>query len=1007
MLKLVRVFRSLLLTFALTLVSLAASAQTISVSGTVKDAKGEGIIGATIMDVKSGLGTVTGVDGAYTINVAADATLLVECMGYTEIYEPVANRTKINFVMSESAEQIEEIVMVGYGSQKKKEVTGAVASIKSEDFNQGVKTNPVGMLQGKVAGLNIIKTTSDPTSTGYSMQIRGFSTLDKGAGSQPLFIVDGVPVNNIDNISNDEIASMDVLKDGSAAAIYGTRGTNGVIIITTKRGENFSNEAKTSVEYSGYLSASVRNGDLGMSTADEFLALNELSGGKVTPVPFASDGAVHKTDWVGALCRPAAFTYHNNVAIVGSAKNFNYRASVTNKNAEGIAKVTNRNETMAKIAASQKALDGKLTLQYDLSYMQYRNDKFCGSFEQAATLNPTYPIYDSKNPNGYYYPLDSGAKNPVEDMNQRESYEDGNFFRGSVKASYKLSDNLTLNAFGAMEEGDNRSYWYNGEINTDKGGSNMGGRNNSMNLNKLLEVTADYVWSQDVHSVTAVAGISYQHFFSDWSNMTNSGFPTGDIKYFQIGNGDPNKTNMNIGSGRATNKLAAAFGRVNYSYDGKYLVSASLRREGSSRFGKNNKWGWFPAISFGWRVNQEDFMMGVDWVNDLKVRLGYGVTGNDLGSNLQSIELLSNSGTFWYNGTYVYTYGFSQNANPDLKWEKKHEYNLGLDYAVQDNRFYGSVDVYYRHTEDLLWNYSVPSPPYQYSSLLANAGQMDSYGVELVLNADVIKNDRLTWTTTPTIAFNRNYITKLSDEAKSFNYKEVTTGGVGGNGIMNMNTQIIREGEPVGAFYGYRFAGFKSDGTWMFYTQADNNKNVVSDAGATEAYRQVLGNAQPLFTFGWNNTIRWKNFDATMFFRGVVGNKVLNMVRWAYGPITAVKGAVFMEDIVNPRENVFGKETRREVVMTNKARFSDYYLEDGSYMKLDNITIGYNHKLPEGSAIESLRVYLTGQNLFTLTKYSGQDPEINTTSVGDAGIDYVDFYPTVATFLVGVNLTFN
>ena len=1006
MLKLLQVFRSLLLTLALTLVSLAASAQTLSVSGVVKDAKGEAIIGATVMDLKSGLGTVTGIDGAYTIKVDAEATLLVECMGYTEIYEPVAKRTTINFVMGESAEQIEEIVMVGYGSQKKKEVTGSVASIKSEDFNQGVKTNPVGMLQGKVAGLNIIKTTSDPTSTGYSMQIRGFSTLDKGAGSSPLFIVDGVPVSNIDNISNDEIASMDVLKDGSAAAIYGTRGTNGVIIITTKRGENFSNEAKTSVEYAGYVSASVRNGDMGMSTADEFLSLNELSGGKVTSVPYTSSaGQTYKTDWVSELCRPAAFTYHNNVAIVGSSRNFNYRASITNKNAEGIAKTTNRNETMAKIAASQKALNGKLNLQYDLSYMQYRNDRFCGSFQQAATLNPTYPIYDSKNPNGYFYPQGSGESNPVEDMNQRESYEDGNYFRGSIKASYQLAEGLTLNAFGAMEEGDNRGYWYNGVINSDKEGSNKAGRNNSMNLNKLVEVTADYVWSQGAHNVTAVAGVSYQHFFNDGSSMSNSGFPTGDIKYFQIGNGDPNKTDMNISSGRSTNKLAAAFGRVNYSYDGKYLLSASLRREGSSRFGANHKWGWFPAVSFGWRVNQEDFMMGVDWVNDLKVRLGYGVTGNNLGSDLQSIELLSNSGSFWYNGSYVYTYGFSQNANPDLRWEKKHEYNLGVDYAVKDNRIYGSLDVYYRHTEDLLWTYSVPSPPYQYSTMLANAGQMDSFGVELVLNADVIKTKELTWTTTPTFAFNRNYITKLSDEEKGFNYKEITSGGVGGNGIMNTNTQIIREGEPVGAFYGYKFLGFTSDGVWKFLNP--KNGKPVSEGAVTEEHRMILGNAQPLFTFGWNNSVRWKNFDATVFFRGVVGNTVLNMVRWAYGPTTAIKGSVFMEDIVNPRENQFGKEMRKEVVMTNKARFSDYYLEDGSYMKLDNITIGYNHKLPEGSSVESLRVYITGQNLFTLTNYSGQDPEIDTTSVGSAGIDYVDFYPTVATFLVGVNLTFN
>ncbi|MBR5829804.1 MAG: SusC/RagA family TonB-linked outer membrane protein, partial [Tidjanibacter sp.] len=778
----------------MTLVSLAASAQTISVSGTVKDAKGEAIIGATVMDVKSGLGTVTGVDGAYTISVAAEATLLVECMGYTEIYEPVAKRTTINFVMSESAEQIEEIVMVGYGSQKKKEVTGSVASIKSEDFNQGVKTNPVGMLQGKVAGLNIIKTTSDPTSTGYSMQIRGFSTLDKGAGSSPLFIVDGVPVSNIDNISNDEIASMDVLKDGSAAAIYGTRGTNGVIIITTKRGEAFSNEAKTAVEYSGYASVSVRNGDMGMSSAEEFLALNELSGGKVTPVPFTDpSGKINKTDWVSALCRPAAFTHNNNVAIVGSSRNFNYRASVTHKNAEGIAKTSNRKETMAKIAASQKALDGKLNLQYDLSYMQYRNDFFCGDFKQAAILNPTYPIYDESQENGFYLPQGTGLTNPVENMTNKESYQDGNFFRGSIKASLKLFEGLKLSAFAAMEDGDNTSYWYNGVINTDIEGSGKAGRSADKSRNKLFEATLDYAWSSGGHSVTAVAGVSYQNFMYDGMSVSNKGFPTPGMKYYQIGNGDAEKTYLTASSYRNSNSLAAAFGRVNYSFDGKYLLSASLRREGSSRFGANNKWGWFPAVSLGWRINQEDFMMGNEYVNDLKLRLGWGVTGNNLNSDLRSVAMLSNGGTFWYNGQYVYTYGVSQNVNPDLRWEKKYEYNLGLDYALSDNRFYGSLDVYYRQTRDLLWDYEVPTPPYQFPTLLANAGQMDSFGVEMVLNADVIRTKNITWTTTPTISFNRNYITKLSDPSKGFNYKETSSGWVGENGIMNSSTQILIE----------------------------------------------------------------------------------------------------------------------------------------------------------------------------------------------------------------------
>ena len=432
---------------ALLVVSAGAFAQkATTVTGTVTDASGEAIIGATVVDAETGMGTITSYDGSYSINIKADGTLWVSYVGYTDAFEEVAGRTTINFVLQQSAEQIEEIVMVGYGSQKKKEVTGSVASIKSEDFNQGVKTNPVGMLQGKVAGLNIIKTTSDPTSTGYSMQIRGFSTLDKGAGTSPLFIVDGVPVSNIDNISNDEIASMDVLKDGSAAAIYGTRGTNGVIIITTKRGENFSKEAKTSVEYSGYVSASVRNGDMGLATPEQFVNLETLSGGKIKPVIYEDkEGNTYQTDWMDALTRDVAMTHNHNVAITGSASNFNYRASVAYKDAQGIAKTSNREELMAKIAASQKALNGKLDLQYDLSYMNYRNDYFCGDFKQAAIVNPTYPIYDKSTKSGYFAPQGTGQSNPVENMMNRESYQDGNFFRGSVKASYELFKGFKLN----------------------------------------------------------------------------------------------------------------------------------------------------------------------------------------------------------------------------------------------------------------------------------------------------------------------------------------------------------------------------------------------------------------------------------------------------------------------------------------------------------------------------------------------------------------------------------
>ena len=953
------------------------------------------VIGATILEAGTTTGTSTGLDGDYILKVSSpDATVEVSCIGYaTQTFK--ASQLPAVITLSEDAMFLDDVVVIGYGSQKKKEVTGSVASIKSEDFNAGVKTSPIGLLQGKVAGLNIIRTTSDPTQTGFNVQIRGFSTLDKGAGTSPLYIVDGVPVSNIDNISPDEIASMDVLKDGSAAAIYGTRGTNGVIIITTKRGDNFSDIAQTRVEYSGYASVSMRNADPGMASPEEYRNLSELSNGAVVPVIYKDkNGESYSTDWLGELCRGAALAHNHNVAIVGSSRKFNYRASVNYKNAQGIAKNNNREEIIAKLAASQKLLDEWLDLQYDFSYMHYRNDYSCADFTQAATLNPTYPIYDLSNANGYFAPEGTGASNPVEQLNQKESYGDGNYFRGSVKATLNVKpiEGLRVSGFVAMEEGDNRNYSYNRAINTDLTNSGKAYRGYNMSFSKLFEVTADYSRTFGKHHVAAVAGFSYQYFMYDGENIENKGFPTDDAKYYQIGNGDASKKSLNAKSWRNSNSLAAAFARVNYNYDEKYLLSASIRREGSSRFGINNKWGWFPAVSLGWRITGEDFMMDKIWCNDLKLRAGFGVTGNNLGSDLKSVAMLSNGGSFWYNGNYAYTYGVSQNVNPDLKWEKKFEYNLGLDYAFLDNRIYGSLDVYYRQTRDLLWDYEVPTPPYQFTTLLANAGQMDSYGVELAVSGVPVKNENFTWITTPTISFNRNIITRLSDPSKGFNYTETTSGEVNGNGIMGTNVQLLTEGQSVGAFYGYKFLAINpADGAWWFETKAGGKKKADS---LSEGDRQIIGNAQPWFTFGWNNSFRYKNWDASVFFRGVVGNKILNVARWAYGPQASTSTNLFVKDCIG-----------KDVVYFDKGYFPSNLLEDGSYIKLDNLTIGYNFKFRENRYIDRLRVYVTGQNLFTITSYSGQDPEINTTDVWASGIDYIDFYPSVATVMVGVNLT--
>ena len=965
------------------------------VKGVVVDAAGP-VIGATVLEQGTTTGTSTGIDGDYFLKVSGpDATVEVSCIGYaTQTFK--ASLMPATITLSEDAMFLEDVVVIGYGSQKKKEVTGSVASVKAEDFNAGIKNSPVGLLQGKVAGLNIIRTTADPTDTGYKIQIRGFSTLDKGAGTSPLYIVDGVPVSNIDNISPDEIASMDVLKDGSAAAIYGTRGTNGVIIITTKRGDNFSDVANTRVEYSGYASVSVKNTKSGMATPEEFVNINSLSNGVMSSIiKRDSEGNYQLTDWMKEMTRPAAVTHNHNVAIVGSSRKFNYRASLNFKNAEGIAKHNNRQEVLAKIAASQKALDGWLELQYDLSYMHYCNDYNCADWKMAAVLNPTYPIYDKANANGYYKPEGTGEGNPVEQMMQKESYQDGNYFRGSIKATVNIKpvQGLRVSGFAAIEEGDNHNYWSNKTINTDEEGSGMAGRSMSTNFNKLFEVTADYTRSFGKHNIAAVAGFSYQNFYNDGESISNKGFPTENMKYFQIGNGDASKDYLNASSYRNSNTLAAFFLRANYNYAEKYLVSASVRREGSSRFGANNKWGWFPAVSLGWRITGEDFMQGKDWCNDLKLRAGFGVTGNNLNSDLRSVAMLSNGGTFWdgASGKYVYTYAVSQNVNPDLRWEKKFEYNLGLDFSFLDNRLYGSLDLYYRQTRDLLWDYEVPTPPYQFPTLLANAGQMDSYGVELVISGVPVKTDNWTWVTTPTISFNRNIVTKLSDPSKGFNYDMTESGEVNDNGVMNVKTQVLKEGMPVGSFYGYKFEGFKSDGTWMYRTPIGG---YVSSDNAVESYKQVIGNAQPWFTFGWNNTVRWKNLDVSVFFRGVVGNKILNVARWIYGPQTQTSVNFFAKDCIGDN-----------VTYANKANFSDYYLENGSYLKLDNLTVGYTFRFKENKYIDNLRLYLTGQNLFTITSYSGQDPEIDTTSVWSSGIDYPSFYPRVATILLGLNLS--
>jgi len=991
--QLLRVLWTLCAGLALSTAALAQGA----LSGTVTDEAGEPIIGAYITVVEDrSVGTITDFDGNYELTLPAKAKQLeFSYTGYESQTVSVTGKAKIDIILREASTHLEEVVAVGYGSQKAKEITSAVASVKSENFNAGAKTNPMGLLQGKVAGLTITNTSGgDPTNTGFNVQIRGTSTLDAGSGSTPLYIVDGVPVSNIDNIAPDDIASMDVLKDGSSAAIYGTRGTNGVVLITTKRGLSTEGQecGTANVEYSGYVSVSANNSNTGMTNASEFVNMSDWTNGMFSGYNHGS-----YSDYYSMIARQAPVTTNHNLSISGATKKFSYRGSINYKYAEGIT--NKRNELMAKLAANQKAFEGWLDLQYDFSYMHYKNDKDWAQFDQCATLNPTYPVYDKSTKSGFYYVEASGYNNPVEPYVLNEEYGDGNYFRGSVRATVNILPvkGLKINGFAAVEEGDNYNYKYNSlkyTVSPDDAG--LAKRSYDRNLNILTEATLDYTGQWNNHSLALVGGFSWQKFSYDGGNMENNGYATDDIKYYKIGEGDPEKTKMNIGSYRSSNSLASFFARANYNYKEKYLLSASVRVEGSSRFGANNRWGVFPAASAGWRLSGEDWLKDVKWLDDLKLRFGFGITGNNVGQDLASKELLSSGGTFWYNGAWVKSYKVSQNANPDLRWERKFEYNLGIDFAFFTNRLYGSIDMYIRNTKDLLYWYDVPSPPYQYTSLLANAGEIMAKGIELALTGVPVKTKDWTWTSTWTMAFDNNKIVSLSDPSKGLNYTEKETGYVGGNGLNDTKTQIIREGGQIGTFYGYKVDHVDEDHI-LWYKKKDGT--TAKGADMSDEDKVILGYAQPLFTYGWNNVVRWKWIDLTIFFRGMVGNDVLNVTRWAYTPSRAGSQA-----------NQVYKSTTQAIAngkgAYNDGKFSDYWLEDGSYLKCDNITLGFTIPLKPNKYCSKLRLYVTGQNLFTITKYSGLDPEVNVGDINSAGINYVSFYPRVATCLFGLNATF-
>lgn len=950
--------------------------ETRLISGTVTDADNNyPLPGASIVIKGTQTGTVTDLNGKFSISVTSGATLVFSFIGYQTIELPIENQTTLNIVMSESRQTLDEIVVIGYGATLKKEVTGAIASIKEEDFNKGVYTDALGLIQGKVAGLSIRKPGGADPQAGYEIILRGTNTLTSGQG--PLIIIDGVAGADIKNINFLEVNSIDILKDGSAAAIYGTRGTNGVIIITTKR----ARAGETRMEYSSQITGQVAPRGVRTLTADEFkYAIETYAPDKIGNI---YEG---KTDWFGEVTRSLPLSHRHNLSMSGGSENFYHRTNFNIDKGVGLLRDNESNRYLFKTNIVQKAFDNHLELDFNLTagLRQYSPANY-NIFYQAFIHNPTQPVYDESNITHGGYSSLPGIEyyNPVALLNEQTRLGKTNDIAPNIRATLRLFDYLSFVNFISVEksswEGNRyRTQFYpsrigsNGEAEIDGGSSQ----------NLQYESTVNFNKSYKGHNIQAVGGYTFQE--SDFSNnyMGNSKFDTDFYGPYNIGSGAAlNEGIAYMGSYRESSRLISFFGRVMYNYRGKYLLSMSLRREGSSKFGANNKWGSFPAVSIGWRITQEDFMQNMDWLNDLKLRIGYGVTGNQDFPSYKSLILMGRAGRFFYNGEWINSYQPVSNPNPNLRWERKKEFNAGFDFSMLQNRIAGSLDYYYRMSEDLLYTYDVAVPPYLYNQLFTNVGTISNTGVELTLSALAMERGKFKWSNLLTFSTNKNKLVKFSND--EFTNKYIDIGWIGG--AIPLNSQRIEEGKSLGTFHGPVWLGIDEDGYDRF-----KNANPIGRVNPEDW--ESMGQAYPLFTIGWGNTLSYGNWDLNFNFRSQIGGHVLNLYRLYYENWQNIgtRNIVYSQ-LENPK-------------FIGNATYSSKYVENATFLKLDNVSV--NYRVPvKIQYISDIRISLNAQDVLLITGYQGLDPEVRLSGLSP-GIDPLSYYPRTTSVTFGVNVTF-
>lgn len=978
----------------------------LRVTGKVTSSDGP-MAGVSIQVKGTSLGVVTDTNGEYALMVENENSVLVfSFIGFLTEEVPVSGKTVVDVLMVEDITTLSEIVVVGYGTDSRRTLASSISSVKSEDLNVGAISDVGQLLQGKVPGLNI-SSSGDP-NVKAAVVIRGASTIN--SSQSPLYVIDGVVGADISIIAPDDIASIDVLKDASATAIYGNRASNGVIIVTTRRGK----AGETLVTYGSYVGVEKVSRTLDMMDANQlrsFLAANSLT---FSP---ADDRGVD-TDWQKTVERESVISHNHNISFSGGTDRNTYSASLNYLNKEGILPESSLKRIIGRLAVDQSALNDHVKFGVNLNYssnlatnVPLRNNVL----EQMIYRLPVSPV---KNPDGTYFEnLNTGSYfNPIAMIDHGKDETKYTTVVGAFTTHVKLPFGLTYDLnLSYQNENSLHGEAYDSYYSQTYGGINFYNnpdppathyllnfgtngtalRNTYQTTRRIAE--SFLTWDKDFgnHTIVAVLGYSYQdNEVGDGFQITSTNFAVDNIGFSNFALSNPYAIpsyRINFGGSDTyyKTKLISDFLRVNYNYSDKYLMQASIRRDGSSVFGANNQWGYFPSVGVAWRPIEESFMQNQQIFSDLKLRASYGVTGNSSGFSAYTAQFIMGAqGTYYYNGSQVAGYGPTQASNPDLQWEKTATTNIGVDFAVFENKVSGSIEWYNKNTTDMIYSYGVDPMLVPAGTIVSNGGEINNRGIEVVINATPVKSGDLSWTTGLNLARNVNEISSLSSSlfigGDSVRYTQPEGGGQTGSTL-----QILKTGMPIGQFFSLQYAGKNEQGISQYI---DRDGNLTTSPAIGTDYHYV-GSPQPKLLMGWTNTLSYKNLTLNFFFRGVFGNKIFNVTRAdLFRPSTA------------QYTNILADVAGESIDDVNSYRYSSRFIEDGSYVRLDNATLAYNFKL-SNQYIKALRLYTSVNNAFIITKYTGIDPEVNQGGTA-LGVDANNFYPKTRTFLLGLNVSF-